>query len=162
MSDRIAVMDHGQVVQFGSPMEIYDRPLTPFVATFIGNSNLVTGVVRISNAGQPTLETPSATFRLPSGYKDSVGEDAMFLLRPEHLALQPCGDGETCANGSIEGTIRYLTHLGMAIDYEVEVGDGLRLHVQTSRGRDEEPVAVGSRVCVRPSDDLAYLRVAHD
>jgi ABC-type Fe3+/spermidine/putrescine transport system ATPase subunit len=162
MSDRIAVLDHGQIVQFGSPMEIYDRPRTPFVASFIGNSNLVTGVVRADEADRPMLEAPSATFQLPASYKDSVGQQVMILLRPEHMALQPCGPDETCGDSGIEGTIRYLTHLGMAIDYEVEVGDGLRLHVQTSRGRDEKPLAVGSRVCVRPTDDLAYLRVAHD
>jgi putative spermidine/putrescine transport system ATP-binding protein len=162
MSDRIAVMDRGQVVQFGSPMEIYDRPQTSFVASFIGNSNLLTGVVRLAGDGLPVLDVQSSSFQLPVAFEDSVGQQIMLLLRPEHLTLQPCEPHALCQGTGIAGTIRYLTHLGMAIDYEVELEQGAHLHVQTSRGRDEKPLEVGARVCVTPTDALAYLRVAHD
>src|SRR5919201_989115 len=88
MSDRIVVMDHGEMVQLGSPMEIYDHPLTPFVASFVGNSNLFSGVVCAGQNGNRRLETDGLSLPLPAELEGAPGEAISLLLRPEHLNLR--------------------------------------------------------------------------
>jgi ABC-type Fe3+/spermidine/putrescine transport system ATPase subunit len=159
MSDRIAVMDHGEVVQFGTPMEIYDRPQTAFVASFIGNSNLFTGVVTEA-AGGRVLQADGLTLTLPADLDALAGESMIILLRPEHLTLSPLPD-TGCTGLGMPGTVAFVTHLGMAIEYEIDLDSGATLRVDAGRSRDQLPLNVGSRVCVESADSQSYLRIAH-
>jgi ABC-type Fe3+/spermidine/putrescine transport system ATPase subunit len=159
MSDRIAVMDHGEVVQFGTPMEIYDRPQTSFVATFVGNSNLFTGVVVDGPDGR-VLEADGLTLPVPTDLDVPTGESLSILLRPEHLTLRPL-PATGCTGLGMPGTVSFVTHLGMSIEYEVDLDSGASLRVDAGRGRGQLPLDVGSRVCVEPADAQSYLRIAH-
>ncbi|HEY3232564.1 MAG TPA: ABC transporter ATP-binding protein [Roseiflexaceae bacterium] len=91
MSDRIAVMSGGKVLQIGSPTEIYERPTCRFVADFIGESNFVTGRVSHSDATQAVVTTPDGL--LLRGQCVALlreGAEAMISIRPEkaHLTSQ--------------------------------------------------------------------------
>ncbi|MEM2414106.1 MAG: ABC transporter ATP-binding protein, partial [Sulfolobales archaeon] len=85
LSDRIAVMNRGRVVQIGSPEELYGRPKTLFVATFIGKYNILEGVVREVEGDTVSIESSGIRIRgvLPSSdVKPSVGEVVYAVFRP--------------------------------------------------------------------------------
>jgi spermidine/putrescine ABC transporter ATP-binding subunit len=161
MSDRIAVMDQGEIVQLGSPMEIYDEPRTEFVASFVGNSNLVSGVVRPGADGKRWLESDGLSLPLPGDVDASAGDEISLLLRPEHLNLRPMDPEQACTGFGLAGTVSFVRHLGMAIEYDVTIDGGTQLQIQMVRSRGQEPLEVGSRVCVEPANALSYQRVAH-
>ena len=88
MSDRIAVMDRGRVLQIGSPVEIYEHPTSRFIAEFIGESNLLTG--RMTAGG---VEIDGATVPVP-GAGGPEGAEVALLLRPEQIRLEPAAPNE--------------------------------------------------------------------
>ena len=102
MSDRIAVFNQGKVEQVGTPAEIYEHPTTPFVAGFVGVSNLVSGEVA----------------------KRITGSESTFSIRPEKIHLgQPDEKGENdmfCADGKVRDVI----YLGLYTRYLVELENG--------------------------------------
>ena len=116
LSDRVAVMHEGLVVQLGPPEEIYDRPNSRFVAGFIGTSNLLAGqVVAFAGIGQPgriacALGTVEAVFRHPA----APGMPVWIAIRPEHLSPVAPKDG-------LPGVIRNVTFLGETTEWVVEV-----------------------------------------
>jgi spermidine/putrescine transport system ATP-binding protein len=116
MSDRIAVMSGGRILQIGSPEEIYERPAMRFVADFIGDTNLI-AARRIA----PTR------FRLASGDEIEVGEpgpagdEVMLAVRPESTLLGPVEPG------ALRGKVEQLVYEGRGTTYHVVLADGLRL-----------------------------------
>jgi len=88
MADRIVVMRDGVVEQAGLPLELYDRPATMFVASFIGSPsmNLLQGKIRL-NGGPAFLTSDGARLPLKSAPQDSDGLACVYGVRPEHLLL---------------------------------------------------------------------------
>jgi ABC-type Fe3+/spermidine/putrescine transport system ATPase subunit len=114
MSDRIAVLCNGRVVQVGTPNEIYNLPATRFVADFIGESNTLAAIVEAVGERDIQLRLESgATLkaRRPVGSGLTVGEAVWAVVRPENLNLdpssQPALDGETVLDGTLE-SVSYL------------------------------------------------------
>jgi spermidine/putrescine transport system ATP-binding protein len=118
MSDRIAVMRSGDVLQVGTPRDIYDNPQDRFVADFIGESNLVPGAA----LGRDPAKT--------------------IVVRPEHIVVSPASDG---AKGHAKGAVSAITFLGSDTLYEVVLEEGAKLH---SRSRGGAALATGDRVVV--------------
>ncbi len=83
MSDRIVVMNQGQIEQVGTPKEIYFRPRTAFVAGFFGDNNLIPGTI----AGDTVIETPLGAWPVASGPALTKGDKVLVALRPESLRL---------------------------------------------------------------------------
>ena len=109
MSDRIAVMDHGNVIQDGTPMQIYDGRGTTFVASFVGNSNLFHGMVQADTRGCPILKSSDLHLVLPPDFEPQIGQEISILLRPEHLQVSPLtAEGNTHELGMM-GTVSYVT-----------------------------------------------------
>ncbi len=108
LSDRIAVMEGGRIIQLGTPREIYDRPESPFVAQFVGQANMLQGhVVSCDTAGNCVFSTDDASF---SGCADSplsTGSKVLGVLRYENTELLPHD-----APKGIPGTIADVTYLG--------------------------------------------------
>ncbi|MBE7556894.1 MAG: ABC transporter ATP-binding protein [Anaerolineales bacterium] len=107
MSDRLAVFNQGKIEQIGSPAEIYEHPVTPFVAGFVGVSNLVSGEVAQAITGSP--ET--------------------FSVRPEKIHL---GDPDAPVSDEMygaDGRIREVVYLGLYTRYIVELERGSELTV---------------------------------
>jgi iron(III) transport system ATP-binding protein len=130
MSDDIAVMSDGRIVQRGSPRAIYDRPTSRFVADFIGNSNLIGATLSgPAKAGEAALFQTAAGPVLAVPTKDiSKPGPAMLSIRPENISLAPDASGRP--SSTIEGEIGQLVFIGDAIELEVFVND-LRLRVKT-------------------------------
>jgi len=112
ISDRIAVMDRGQVAQEGSAEDLYFRPATEFVARFIGRANLVPG--RVMSSGD--VEVAGVRLALPTDRP--IGSTLQLVIRPEMIDLAPGrpGDPET-------GRVLQRTFLGEKTDYEVLIGE---------------------------------------
>lgn len=91
MSDRIAVMAEGRIVQIGSPSDVYLHPATPFVAGFLGETNLVPGTYQGTNDGYAVVDFEDAArgrARLPAdGRNLSAGEAVVVSVRPERIRL---------------------------------------------------------------------------
>jgi spermidine/putrescine ABC transporter ATP-binding subunit len=113
MSDRIGVMNAGRLEQVGSPAQIYDRPMTRFVAEFIGESNLFEGEMRGDHIRLPDGRT------LPAIAPRSGA--ATLVVRPENLAIVAPGAGV------LDGTIVDASFLGDQVVYTIATADGRRL-----------------------------------
>src|SRR5262249_11086445 len=87
MSDRVAVMSQGHVEQVGLSADIYNHPETPFVASFVGENNLLGGRVPAAAARQPMIDTPFGRLSGLNPRGLSVGEEAFLFVRPERLRL---------------------------------------------------------------------------
>jgi ABC-type Fe3+/spermidine/putrescine transport system ATPase subunit len=127
LADRMAIMDHGRVVQLGTPAEIYDRPATAFVADFIGAENLVPGEIFAYEGGDAIVSCGVLRIRaadrsagaLPG---ETVGTKVRAVVRPQSITLAPQGVS-LVADNLFDGVVRFSAYLGTAARYEVEAGD---------------------------------------
>ena len=126
VADRIAVMDHGELVQVATPSEIYEQPNSRYVADFIGDVNLLEG--RISELGDDTVTmNPDALdvrFRIDQTVDATVGDTAWLALRPEKIAISmdpPTDTSENCVSGEV-WDIAYLGDLSI---YHVRLNSGI-------------------------------------
>jgi putative spermidine/putrescine transport system ATP-binding protein len=111
MADRLAVMSEGRLEQIGTPREIFDRPKTDFVASFIGAGSFLTGTV----VAPGRAEIPGLGFLHFSGAVP-VGQKARFLVRPHRFLL---GDGVNAFSGIVE----HVTYRGQMLTLGVRAGD---------------------------------------
>lgn len=89
MSDRIAVMNAGRIEQVGDGRSIYARPATPFVASFVGESNAIAGKVLSTQDGMAFIETSFGTLQGRNLHNLAAGEQATLFIRPEQLRVEP-------------------------------------------------------------------------
>jgi iron(III) transport system ATP-binding protein len=101
LGDEVAVMDAGRIVQQASPAVLYDRPLTPWVARFVGDANLVGGAAHgtsaVTSVGAIALREPAAG-------------DVQLLLRPEELRLDAVGSSDTAGPAAVVELVEYYGH----------------------------------------------------
>ena len=97
MSDRLAVFKDGRIAQVGTPSEVYENPVSDFVAGFVGASNRLVGALA----------------------RAAAGSDAPFLVRPEKIRLLPASEGAEPGECSLTGTIDEATYLGPFTRYRV-------------------------------------------
>ena len=122
MSDRIAVMHAGVIEQLGTPMEIYDHPLTRFVAGFIGESNIFDGTVTAVEGDLLRVDTPAGKL-LTRGSGFAVGEEMHVSIRPEYLEA-----GERSADGfDLPARIKDFTYMGTVVKTALDMADGTEL-----------------------------------
>jgi len=122
MSDRVVVMERGKIVQSGTPSELYDHPVKPYVADFIGNSNKLYGTIVSSDASQVTVQVGDSTVQsMPGQTRYSSGDDVLATIRPEKVRL--LADGDDVGNCSVlPGTVREVLFHGSSYRLEVDVG----------------------------------------
>ncbi|GAA2486094.1 ABC transporter ATP-binding protein [Streptomyces longisporus] len=128
MSDRIAVFDQGRIQQVGTPAEIYERPATPFVASFVGTSNLLDG-----ESAQRVVGTPG-----------------IYSIRPEKIrVLKESAEADQPDHATATGTVAEVVYLGDATRFLVDLDAGGRLTaLQQNLETSAEDVAAyrGTRV----------------
>jgi putative spermidine/putrescine transport system ATP-binding protein len=118
MADRLVVMKDGRVQQIGGQEDLYERPATPFVAGFIGHSNLLPG--RLSDGTR--LELAGACI-VPAGRYPFSG-DATLAVRPERISLGPAGDASPAR---VVGQVELSTYLGAVVEHSVRIGADIRV-----------------------------------
>ncbi len=137
LSDRIAIMESGRLVQAGAPREVYERPANAFVARFLGESNLLDGT-----ADGTVLRTPDgAALRAAN----AAHGPALLFVRPEKLLLN-AAPGDDC--NSLPGHVVRASFLGNLIRTELDLGGGRRMVVDAANGAGAQPLAVGAAATV--------------
>ena len=119
MSDRIAVMRDGVILQMGAPMEIYERPATRFVADFIGESNVLEGRVTGVKEGVLSVETPAGGVRC-WGQGFGVGDALCVAIRPEYLRISR----EPVDGFSLPATVKNFIYMGALIKTSLDLKNG--------------------------------------
>jgi ABC-type Fe3+/spermidine/putrescine transport system ATPase subunit len=138
LSDRIAVMRNGRIEQLGTPTEIYERPVSRFVASFIGTSNFFRGRVTGKANGGYTVECDDG---VKLGFHGTLPAEphVTVALRPEGILLAP-GAGETPTNG-LRSVIDQIVYRGLNTHYHLRRQDGEPLIVIRQNAAGAEAVA---------------------
>jgi spermidine/putrescine transport system ATP-binding protein len=143
LSDRIAVMNHGRILQEGAPEEIYERPRSRFVADFIGQTNFFRG--QVEGTGPVTVVRDEAGMVLRCGPADwaSVGMHVAVSVRPEKVVP---ADG--AGPNSVSGVLERVSYLGDLVQYHVALEGGREMVCQRQNERGDPAAAwrVGDRV----------------
>lgn len=121
ISDRMAILDHGRILQVGSPREVYRRPTTRTVAHFIGETDFLEGKLTAINGEQAVVETAVGVFDGVLGdpaARPAVGAAVTLSIRPECWVLGEKAQGRN----SVPGRIGEAVYLGEVAQYEFEAG----------------------------------------
>jgi ABC-type Fe3+/spermidine/putrescine transport system ATPase subunit len=120
MARRLAVLKDGRVIQVGSPDEVYRNPANDFVAAFIGETNLIDGVVRSVSGGRAVVDTDIGTIEgnLRAGGGLGAGMACTVSVRPEDIALS----GARAERNSVEARVAQYTFLGEVGQFVFKVG----------------------------------------
>jgi len=148
LSDRIAVMRDGRLVQAAPGPELYNRPADSFVARFVGESNIFDCEVVADGAGARMLRLPNgALVAAPSAAGEVVAH--RLMIRPERISILR---GEEVSGAALSGRIREAVFLGETTRYEIDA-EGLSLTVK-DQNRGAAPFPVGAHVALtwRPDD----------
>lgn len=129
LSDRIIVMDRGEIVQIGTPHEIYNNPVSAFVADFIGTSTFLSGVLSKAAGGEPEVTlTDGQILKVRPERLPKDGAKVTIAIRPERLELGL--DGGSSRDGHTRLTARILarSYLGARYQYDLDVcGETLKV-----------------------------------
>lgn len=141
MSNRIAVIHQGQVVQEGVPREIYERPADDFIAGFVGQTNLLPGKVLTAAADRIAVELangPTLDLSRPASLdRARAGDDVFVSLRPEAIELSGKGVGPDSSN-RIDGEIVASAYQGAFIEYEIAaLGKAIKARVTNPKGKHQ-------------------------
>jgi ABC-type Fe3+/spermidine/putrescine transport system ATPase subunit len=131
MSDRVVVMNAGDIQQIGTPKEVYQHPINRFVADFIGMANFIpcTVVEKSSDTARVLLEDGFKSHYLicPTTDNFNIGENATVVVRPEHIEITVF-EGQ----GGTQAKVLRQTYLGDHMDCLVQLGEiELRIHTQS-------------------------------
>jgi iron(III) transport system ATP-binding protein len=146
ISDTIAVMDRGRVLQVGKPWELYLRPGCRFVADFIGTMNIFQGYLEAATAGGSgrTLATGFGE-RWQVRADGAAGDPISIGVRPEALTLEPGANAGEVWN-SVTGTVAEAAYLGAIVRYQVRVTDDLAVTAEIHNPDFAAIRAVGDRL----------------
>jgi spermidine/putrescine transport system ATP-binding protein len=130
VSDRVAVMNEGKIQQVGTPAEIYERPANKFVATFIGETNLLSGKVVSIDNGIAVLETADAGRVIVAAHPGmKSGGDAQIALRPEKIRITKTRPENCAGKNCLEGKVDETIYTGFLTKYFVTTRAGVQLKV---------------------------------
>jgi len=156
MSDRVAVMKDGQVLQVGKPREVYDHPAQRFVADFIGDINILRGELISTKKGEAKVKLASGFVGdaiLPIGVGDISGV-VNVAIRPEQLSFS------NSTNSTLPGIIKEITYFGSGLHYEIELSTGEIIKLrQQSVGRSNTEFSSGETVNIAVADDAIQVLV---
>jgi iron(III) transport system ATP-binding protein len=124
LGDKVAVMQAGNIEQFGTPDELYRSPATPWVAGFVGEANFVVGVVAGNDA--TVAATPIGLVTIDDRRADPNSNEVRVLVRPEQVSLRL-----DPTDGTEAATVRTVEYYGHDVRYEVEFADGTVLAART-------------------------------
>jgi len=127
ISDRIAVMDHGNIRQIARPWEIYTQPADPFVAGFIGSTNMVSVEVIECKDNLLVAQCGGVLFGLPLQEGVEPGMRMMLSIRPEIFTVAPPQDSLPDSYWSLNGRIARIEYLGSMVKYEADISDTVKL-----------------------------------
>jgi putative spermidine/putrescine transport system ATP-binding protein/spermidine/putrescine transport system ATP-binding protein len=160
LADRIVIMRAGRLEQIGTPQEIYSRPVSRFVAGFIGASNFLRGYVAGQEGGTALVALQGGSrLTVQSASAPPAGE-VMVALRPEAISVQPfTGDHDTAVNAT-PATIEQIIYRGSLTHLYLRMDDGaplLAFHQNRAGERAPADLSPGGRVIARWTEENNHL-----
>jgi len=156
MSDRVVIMNHGRVVQVGSPQELYERPSTVFASKFIGKSNILRGVVNQVDGNEVLYAIADKYFQqLVSNEKFSKNDEIILALRPEKIKIARCKVKSNEVN-ILVGRIIDITYFGSTISVNVETDSVGEFIVEVQAWNNQETLEEGQKISLTWSPDAAF------
>lgn len=150
MADRIAVLDHGRVIQVGTPRALYDQPASSFVAGFLGETNFINGRVRSAEAGAVEVETPVGTLvTSQQGELAVAGREVTCSIRPESITIVR-GTAPADAN-VLDATCAEDVYLGEQSQYVFSAKDGSEVRVLELGPSEQMPAGQAVQLAVPPN-----------
>ncbi len=152
-ADRMAVLEQGVVQQVGTPGELYDEPVNPFVAGFVGTMNLLPGRVSARSGAALTLQVDGVgDMTLPCRPGTPGSERLLLSFRPHALQVEPAGAGRGGAGAWMPGSVEASEFLGEFTRYRVRVGPHALVVDHPHRaGLSKFPVGASIRLGLEPS-----------
>ncbi len=153
MSDKIIIMNHGKVVQTGTPEEIYNNPANAFVADFIGNANFISAYAEEIEGKRITVRLGKRIIVVKNENPEEVfseGEEVYLSIKPE--AIQISGK-ET----DFSGTVQVKSFLGPHTEYKIEFEGSFINVYQHNTGGDSKIYKPGDRVCLKFDKALCHV-----
>lgn len=147
MSDRIVVMNQGEIQQIGTPNEIYQSPENEFVADFIGKANFLKG--KWQEAGEVLLDGTTITVPVNDASPSLAEKDVTLCYRPERIKIEK---KKAMEKNQLEGKVTGLTYLGNLVEYVVQL-NGVSIKVETSQSLG---LAVGSEVIIELPEPVVF------
>ena len=149
MSDRIAVIDNGKILQLGTPREIYEEPCCLSVANFIGELNTFNGTVSAANEKHLSVHIEERDYQLNNdkGFRD--GEMVHVLVRPEDFRITRISDANGRDSG-MHGTIQEVIYKGSTADFVIRLESGKLISVTEFFNEDDEDLfyTIGQEIVV--------------
>ncbi len=156
MSDRVVIMNHGRVVQVGSPQELYERPSTVFASKFIGKSNILRGVVNQVDGNEVLYAIADKYFQqLVSNEKFSKNDEIILALRPEKIKIARSKVASNEVN-ILVGRIIDITYFGSTILVNVETDSVGEFIVEVQAWNNQETLEEGQNISLTWSPDAAF------
>jgi ABC-type Fe3+/spermidine/putrescine transport system ATPase subunit len=157
MSDRVVLLNRGRVEQVGTPEELYDDPATRFAAEFIGETNLIEGVVAAVAGSTVTIDTPAGARyeALAPDRRLQGGDRAYAMIRPERIDLVP---ERPAGAAALAATVTKRVFAGDVLMFELRTHDGLPLRCSRPSVAEYRALAPGDRVWAVVRDCRALPR----
>jgi putative spermidine/putrescine transport system ATP-binding protein len=153
MSDTIAIMNEGRIVQLGTPTDLYDQPANRFVASFLGGVNLFPATL-VSRSGASVLADIGDGIRVPCHAQEARGSDGLWVgIRTERVRLVAADS----ADAFFKATIVKQTYLGGAILHELRSQPDLGLNARIQVDAEDSVPVLGSVVGVTWKSRSAWL-----
>ncbi len=151
MSDEIAILRDGRLIQHGTPQALYERPESKFVAGFLGRSNFLRGVVAGVTCDGVTYRSGGQILRQTGPIQSRIGETLLLAIRPEKMRLLAPGEA---AHNRLSGTISETAYLGDCVSIVADVPEigPISVRLPTRRG---EPPTLGDQVQIGWDADAA-------
>lgn len=143
MADRVAVMQNGRILQLATPRDLYERPASRAVATFVGHGNIWTARV----VGPTSVETPIGRL-VTAPHEAAAGAQVSVLVRPEWVRPGPAADG----TNSFAGTVTRDRFLGSLRRFDFAVAGGMLLGETNASGAIDHVHFPAAAVQILPAD----------
>ncbi len=161
MADRVAVMREGSIIQHAPPRVLYTTPQTEFIASFVGDANILDGeVVQVTKGDygeQYEVVTTAARLMVAAVGEFKKGDKVKVLIRPEDLLVGPAGSS---TENPLEGRIVDEAYLGGIEEIVVELPGAVRLHVVRIASGDESRIELGEPVELSvPASQMRLFKV---
>ena len=150
MADTIAVMNHGVIEQMGAPADLYENPVTTFVANFLGQSNLVRAEVIGASGAEVVVDCHGQKLRLAAARSHTAGRSAWLGVRPEKVLIAEAGtEDQGGVNVLAGGRVTDVSFVGVSTQYLVATPWGQELMVFEQN--------TGRRPALRNGDEVDLL-----
>lgn len=156
MSDRIAIMHDGVMDQIGSPTEIYERPATKFVATFIGETNVFDGTIRSIEGGKAVIGIENGEVTSSGSVEEGDGKNTGFAVnefvtvsvRPEKMHFSP----KPMEGFTVPAVVRDYIYVGSVLKCIAVLPNGNEIKMEKLAGEELPPIGEKVFICWEPED----------